>query len=322
MPGDVPKRRFFSTSVRWRGFVDIALILSLVGTWLGLLGRFHWSLDLLSHFRWQYFFVCLFGVGWSLAQRRPRWVQAVGLASLLVNAAAIYVLKGNPAYAAGTSDRLRVVSLNVFTGNPDKARVLDYLRSTDADVLFLVEVDPEWAAALARLTATYPHQLLAPRDDNFGLALLSRVPLRSLQVIQLSALATPSLLARLTYAGHELAILGIHPPPPMNGEMSATRDAGLRGADDEVASLAVPVLLIGDLNATPWSNGLRILRDGSTLDYRSPDAAWTPTWHVATPFAVPIDQALVTPPLVVASRQIGPDVGSDHRPQVLEIGWQ
>jgi hypothetical protein len=36
---------------------------------------------------------------------------------------------------------------------------------------------------------------------------------------------------------------------------------------------------------------------------------------------VPINHALTTPSLVIAGRHIGPDVGSDHRPQFREVGW-
>ena len=315
-------RRFFSASVRWRGFVDIALILAVTGTWLGLLGRFHWALDLFSHFRWQYFILCLIGVPWSLARKRPRIIQLILLASLLMNAVALYQVKGDSAFAATSGTRLRVVSLNVSITNPHQAAVLDVLRAENPDVIVLIEVDSAWTSALESLRTTYPVQLFSPRDDNFGLAFLSRVPLQSLELIQTSEHATPSALARLTLDGRELAILAIHPPPPINGEMAAARDEGLQGAATLVASMKIPVLLIGDLNATPWSQGLRLLRDGSNLDYRSPDAAWTPTWNARTPFAIPLDHALVTPPLVVASRHIGPDVGSDHRPQILEIGWQ
>ena len=316
------QRRFFSTRVRWRGFVDIALILAVTGTWLGLLGRFHWTLDLFSHFRWQYFILCLIGVPWSLARRRPRIIQLILLASLLVNAVALNQVKGDSAFASTSGTRLRVVSLNVNITNPHKTAVLDYLRTENPDVIVLIEVDSAWTSALESLRATYPVQLFSPRDDNFGLAFLSRVPLQSLELIQTSDHATPSVLAHLTLDGRELAILATHPPPPINGEMAAARDEGLQGAADVVASMKIPVLLIGDLNATPWSQGLRLLKHGSKLDFRSPDAAWTPTWNARTPFAIPIDQALVTPPLVVASRHIGPDVGSDHRPQVIELGWQ
>jgi len=34
---------------------------------------------------------------------------------------------------------------------------------------------------------------------------------------------------------------------------------------------------------------------------------------------IPIDQALCTPPLIIAARHMGPEVGSDHRVQVLEL---
>jgi len=302
--------------------VDIALLLAVCGTWLGLLGRYHWTLDLFSHFRWQYFILCLFGVAWSRARKRRRIVQAIVLVSLLVNAAALYHAKGDPAFASTIGTRLRVVSLNVNIANQHKSAVLDYLRAADPDVIVLIEVDGDWTSALESLRATYPLQLFAPRGDNFGLAFLSRVPIRDLRIVRTSDHATPSVLARLTLDGRELAILATHPPPPMNGEMAAIRDAGLHGAAALVARLKVPVLLIGDLNTTPWSQGMRLLRDGSNLDFRSPDAAWTPTWNALTPFAIPIDHALVTPPLVVASRHIGPGVGSDHRPQVVEIGWQ
>ena len=317
-----PKRPFLSPSVRPGGFVDILLVLALAGTWLGLLGRFHWALDLFSHFRWQYLLICFVGIASSLALKRPRWVQALCLVSLLVNAAALYLAKGDPTYAATGGEQLRVVSLNVHAGNPDKAQVLEYLRASDADVFFLMEVDAEWAAALAELTATHPHHRLWPEDDNFGLALFSRVPLQSLEVIHTSELGSPSIRARLTHAGHEIAILGIHPPPPIGRRLSQIRNTQLADTAAMVASLDVPVLVVGDLNATPWSHGLQLLRDGTTLNHRSPEPSWTPTWNVALVFAIPIDHALVTPPLVVAHRQIGPNVGSDHRPQILDIGWQ
>jgi endonuclease/exonuclease/phosphatase (EEP) superfamily protein YafD len=315
-------RRFLSTSIRLGGFLDIALLLALCGTWLGLLGRFHWTLDLFSHFRWQYLLICVFGLAWTFALKRQRWIQALCFASLLVNAVELYRVSGDSAFPATSGPHLRVVSLNVFSGNSDKQAVVDYLRSVDADVFFLMEVDAEWAAALAELAATHPHHRLWPREDNFGLAFFSRVPLPSLEVIHTSELATPSIRARLTHAGRELAILGTHPPPPLGAAMSAARDTQLADTAALVATLDVPVLLIGDLNATPWSNGLRILRGGSTLDNRSADPSWAPTWNAWTPVAIPIDLALTTPPLAVAHRQIGPDVGSDHRPQILDVGWQ
>jgi endonuclease/exonuclease/phosphatase (EEP) superfamily protein YafD len=46
-----------------------------------------------------------------------------------------------------------------------------------------------------------------------------------------------------------------------------------------------------------------------------------PTWSANTPFAIPIDHVLATSPLVITSRSVGPDVGSDHRPLDFVVGW-
>jgi endonuclease/exonuclease/phosphatase (EEP) superfamily protein YafD len=322
MTASSTRRSFFSTSIRPSGFVDIALLLALCGTWLGLFGRWHWSLDLFSHFRWQYLVICLLGVAWSLALKRPRFVLLACLLSLSANAFELSRARGDGALDLSTAPALRVVSLNVHTANADKAAVLDYLRSADPDVIFLMEVDATWIHALAEFEHSHPDFRTWPRDDNFGLALYSRVPLSDVELLQPSASATPSLLARLSWQGRELALLGVHPLPPMGRQLSTLRDAQLQDTADLVRQLDAPVLLVGDLNATPWSLGMQLLRDGTDLAYRSPDPAWTPTWYTFQLLAIPIDHALATPPLVIARREIGPSVGSDHRPQLLEIGWQ
>jgi endonuclease/exonuclease/phosphatase (EEP) superfamily protein YafD len=78
--------------------------------------------------------------------------------------------------------------------------------------------------------------------------------------------------------------------------------------------------VVGDLNATPWSSGLRIAT-ASGLGFRSLQPAWTPTWQAGSVFAIPIDHALGTAPLVITRRMVGPDLGSDHRPLVVSVGW-
>ncbi len=316
------KRPFMSSSIRLDGVADIVLLLGLAGTWLGMLGRWHWALDLFSHFRLQYLVLCVLAVGWTLWRKRPRLVQGLCLMSLLVNVGEIYRVTGDRAFAEVDGGRLKVVSLNVLTGNPNKKGVLDYLRSTGADVIFLMEVDAEWVEALEPLTGVYPHHLQRSQEDNFGIALFSKVPLQDVRVLLADGSHMPSVTARLTALGREMVIVGTHPLPPMGPRLSASRDAQLKSIAGYVAALDVPVLVIGDLNSTPWSHGMRLLKGGTGLDFRSSAHAWLPTWRAGSIFAIPIDHALCTPPLVIADRKIGPDVGSDHRPQELEIGWQ
>lgn len=225
--------------------------------------------------------------------------------------------------------QVRVVSFNVLTSNQNHAAVLDWLRRVDADLIFLMEVDRVWAKALEPILTTHPHHLIQARSDNFGLAFYSRLPLKNVRILPGEDLAAPdvpvaeicqdSIEARLVTAGREWLFLGTHPVPPMGSDYAAARDWQLRGLSRYISTAGVPVLVAGDLNASPWSNGFRQLTDGTAL--RSAPGAWKPTWRVGSLFGIPIDHALGLPPLVIQSRTIGPDLGSDHRPQVLEVNW-
>ena len=326
MPGSPP---FVSRQVRWSGLVDAGLFIGLAASWLGLLGSWHWLLDLCSHFRWQGTVVCLVALAWA-AWRKRRWVMGAALLTLLLNAALIvHPGRAAPAGSPAPDFHLKIISFNVLTSNGNHAGVLNWLQQTDADIIFLMEVDHIWAKALRPLLTTHPHHLIQPRSDNFGLALYSRPPLEKAGFLDSDALhseGTPepdlcmdSIEVRLKTSGRAWIFIGTHPVPPMGGAYASARDRQLRALSQHIAKTGLPVLVAGDLNASPWSHGFRQLTAGGML--LPTPGAWKPTWRVGSLFAIPIDHALAMPPLVVKSRIIGPDLGSDHRPQLLGLGW-
>lgn len=295
---------------------------ALLPSWLGLAGSVHWFLDLFSHFRWQYLLVALVLVALSLWQRQ-RVVLAAALLTALLNAALLAQLATDTRSGAGEAEpdfALRVVSFNVLASNPQHQRVVDYVAGSGADVVFLAEIDAGWARSLEALKAEYPYQFVHPRPDNFGGALLSRLPLLEPELLKLGAGPRPTLKARLEHQGRSLLFVGMHPVPPMGGEFALHRDSQIDGLRDYVAAQGDPVLTVGDFNASPWSAPMRRLVRGA-LGFRGEDPPWTPTWSVFTPFAVPIDHALCTGPLWIAQREVGPDLGSDHRPVRIEVRW-
>lgn len=293
------------------------LYLALAGPWLGLAGEVHWLLDLFSHFCWQQGLLSsavVIGAAWQ----RQWLLLAVALATFSLNAWLFASQAWRQSPAAGTDEKaLQILSLNVLTANPDKARVLAYLTASEADLIFLMEVDAAWAAALEPLKLSHPHHHLLPRPDNFGLALFSRLPLHHLRVFQPAA-GPPVVQAELVHQGQKLVFLGAHPPPPIGGRLSALRDAQLAALAEWTAGQDQPVLLAGDLNATPWSRALRPL---TAAGFSSLHPAWPPTWRAGSIFALPIDHAFVTAPLRLQRRRTGPDLGSDHRPLEIEVGW-
>lgn len=320
---------FVSSRVRVAGLMEVGLLLGLTGSWLGLLGGWHWMLDLCSHFRWQYVVASLLAVAWA-GWRKRRGLLAAAVVTLGLN----LWLMARPEWPAPSGKtvpgfHVRVISFNVLTSNRQHAAVLQWLQAAEADIIFLMEVDRVWAKALQPLLRTHPHHLILPKSDNFGLALFSRLPLAGLRKLDSDVLGTrldsdpdlgmDSVEARLKIGGRELMIVGTHPVPPMGKEYAAARDRQLQGLSLHMAQAGLPVLVVGDLNATPWSHGFRQLAAGAPL--LPAPGAWKPTWRTGSLFAIPIDHALCTPPLLFKSRIIGPDLGSDHRPQVMDLGW-
>lgn len=85
------------------------------------------------------------------------------------------------------------------------------------------------------------------------------------------------------------------------------------------ASIPHQVIVAGDLNATPWCEGMRLLKNGSGLDFRSQPAVWKPTWGLRGPMMMPIDHVLMKSGLMVTKRTISEQLGSDHRSVLVEM---
>ena len=326
LPGDAARRggihRTASGSAGIWTTLSILAALSLLPSWLGLAGGWNWRLDLFAHFRWQYLLLGAVVIPWAL-WRRHRLLLAFAVLTTLLNGTLIAQLAWQPALSAATPTHafvLRLLSLNLLTSNPHKQRVIDLVTASGADVVVLTEVDVEWATALEPLATQYPHRIVHPRPDNFGVALLSRIPLEEPALMRFGDTPMPSVMARIRHQGRSLLVVGTHPPPPLSARHAVVRDRQLDALGDLVAQRDEPVVVLGDFNATPWSAPMRALTAGR-LGFRSVDAPWTPTWMVRTPFAIPIDHVLCTAPLVIVSRSVGPEVGSDHRPVQVELRW-
>jgi hypothetical protein len=83
MTEEVPpaaKPSFLKRSVSFGGFCEFITDLALAFTWLGSLGRYHWALDLVSHFRLQYLVAGMVVVPFTFFRRRT-WLVLAALIS-------------------------------------------------------------------------------------------------------------------------------------------------------------------------------------------------------------------------------------------------
>lgn len=288
----------------------------------GEFGRTHWLLDLASHFRPHYAAALLGAILALIVLRAGVLIVAACVLSFGVQVRAVWPTAATLGAVTGTESArpVRILLANVYTGNRDHAAVARLLRAEAPDVVVLQEVDAVWLEALGANRTEYPHRVEEVRADNFGLVLWSRFPLSAARIERLDASGVPTIVARVAAPMGACQLIAAHPLPPAGGRRSRLRDEGLAGLARLAAAQAVPVVVVGDLNCTPWSpRFVDLLHDGRLRDTGAEEIL-RPTWPAALGvFGIPLDHCLVGPGVRVHARRIGPRIGSDHRPLIVDF---
>jgi len=288
----------------------------------GFLAPSWWFFELFSHFRVQYY-VILAACGLIYLAKRKHREAILAIAFAIVN----FSVVGNfqvetPAQATTTSRQegtLRAVLANVNHSNKAYSKLQRFIRSANADFIILVETNEAWIKSLKPLHEHYPYNQFGAGKHG-GIALLSKVPFEDAAIKTQGGVGLPSMIARFKFNGERFTLVGTHTYSPATRQRAQDRDEQLKQLAETISIQAGPVILLGDLNVTPWSpifkdflrnTGLRDSREGFGLQ-----PTW-PTWF--PPAWIPIDHGLVSSGVVIHDRRVGPHIGSDHYPVVIDF---
>lgn len=308
--------------IRALGLLGAAMAVAGVGTVAGFFGRLWWVLDLAAHFRVQYALGLAFGAAvYACVRRFKSSIVMAALALVNVSQVGLLYLRSEVSDLGRPGFPLTLALLNVNTEYGDIRRVERFLEDANPDVVIFEEVNERWMSDLNSVTNRYPHAIAHPREDNFGIAAFCRTPFESAEIVHLGEAGVPSVVCRVRTGDAVLTIVGTHPVPPANAEHVYYRDEQLAALSSYLRSLALPVVLVGDLNITPWSYRYRTLLEDSGLQDSSRGSGVQPTWPAALPwvFRIPIDHALHTEGVRIKARTLGPFVRSDHLPLLLQL---
>lgn len=213
--------------------------------------------------------------------------------------------------------RLSVLVANVLQPNEKRERMARVLAAANADVVVLLEVNRPWLDALRPLLARYPHQVLEPRDNKYGMAVLSRLPLLDTRTLSTFGTGTPVITGVLRMPdGKGVRLWAIHPRPPTPTQATADRDAELVMTARQVRAQPGPAIVAGDLNDVAWSRTTTLMKDVSgTLDPRigrSPLPTFNAHWPAGLRW--PLDDVFATRDFTLIGLGKLPNVGSDHFP--------
>ena len=306
--------------ITWPGLLSAGGALLCAATLVGFFGPFWWVFELATHFRVQYA-VVLAAMSGLICWQQPR------LAGLFVIFALVNALILVPRFlplpitdhlSSKAGPVLRVLLANVNSANRDEQRIRDTILEHQADFVVLLEATPWLLERLSDLADRYPHRLTAAREDNFGIALLSRQPWQHAEIVSFSAFGLPSITAKFADGPRHFTLLATHPLPPVSADAAQDRNAQLAKLAELARQSRQPLLLVGDLNISPWSPYFTRLLTDSGL--RDSGRGITPSWPVGW-FAlwIPIDHALFSAGIHLKRRITGADLGSDHYPVIVDF---
>ncbi len=289
-----------------------------------LLGRTVWLFELLTHFRLQY---VIAGVSLALIlAARRQWIGgAIAAAVAIANAVPIIPYLSSPAAAdVGPREIIRVMALNLRHrfGDVDAARRL--VRAKRPDVVLLTEFLPAHRGLLKALGDILPYRVGTRPRGKFDAVLLSRLPISSSRIHFPAARFLPVIEARLCRDPDDeescFTVIALHSPRPDFSRGRLQNETFALVAERAAAVVDRRVLVMGDLNTTPFSHRFQDLARRGGLTDAAIGARWRTTWISRfPPFGLTLDHVLVGAALSPVARDVTDDIGSDHFPLIVDV---
>lgn len=302
------------------GLMHAAAALTAVFSIATLADFLHRYLEMFSHFRLQYLVVSLLLFLVLIAMRDWKWASLM-LVITLVNAVPVAPWYfAEPRAHADSDPQIELMLANVYSANDDAEALLDLITAEEPDIVLVQEVTNQWAAVMDELQSDYPHRVVRPRNDNFGIAVYAREPLLRVDTVPSPPLDFPTLVVQQSLGDQTITIVTTHPIPPVGKAGFDARNEQLASVAEIIAPLSGPKMLVGDLNISMWSHLYEQLEESTGLVNASRGFGVMPTWPRHLPFAmIPIDHVLVSADLAVTDIHLGPKIGSDHLPLLATL---
>jgi len=297
-------------------------VVALVATAGAAAARSFWVAELSVHFRLQWAALAIAGCLILAATGHARWAALAFLVAA-IQALICAPLVNSRAPARTSTDcapcaPLRLAAINVWYRNHQFQRVIDFIQRERPDFVLLAEITAAWEQALAPLNAAYAHRYTTRGRRATGLMLLSRWPMQT-EVLAGYSDVEPAVSATVLVNGRSLQLLSVHTSWPLGRANAALRDRQLALIGEFARSHAGPLIVLGDLNVSPFSPHFQALLSDSNLKSAAQGFGWQPTWPTFLPPAgIQIDHALTGAGVLVTSFRRGAPVGSDHLPIIME----
>lgn len=222
--------------------------------------------------------------------------------------------------------RFRLLVTNVEMENNEFEKWSQVVQNTDADVVIAAEIDERWKPTLEKLKSIFPHQIIYPQDNWYGMAMLSRLPILESEIRFRVQDDIPSIDAMIELpSGEAIRVIGVHPrpPEPIRDNDATARDAELVLWGKELAEDDRPIVIGGDLNDVAWSPSTRLfLRLSQLLDPRRGRGFYNSFHADHVWMRFPLDHVFHSTHFAIRELKRLEHVGSDHFPILIDLQLQ
>lgn len=325
--------------------LPVSLGVVLLSALLGAFPQWGWPVTLFCHFRFQYLWLsALLGLSeLVILILKPQWLLAKhrGLALLLVTLALATTLSEGlvlrpwlfpvpqppPVAVSAQTPRLRLMSINLWVFNHRLEAVLKAIEAQNPDAVYLCELDNQWRRRLLhhpRLKA-YGYRLIS---INSQAAILSRLPLQNARKVnpytasgRLIPLGQFLVADILSPQGFPLTFIGIHPKVPCSPQRYQDQKDSLMALAQYRDTFQPHTVVVGDYNTTSYSDYFQAMVSSLKMRDSQLEAGLQASWpsQLPSPFRITLDQVLLSRPVVLLKREIGPRTGSDHWPVTINV---
>lgn len=312
-----PSRQFFAQAAQ---LICVLMLLVISAcSMAGFLSEQNEVCELFSHFRLVWI-ICLLLVSAILVAVKRFDCALLGLFVLLLNACDVVWMytsetRSFPRYVG---PGLELMQLNLSSQkNSNINSVVSLIQATKPDFIGFSEVDKSWVTQLNERLPEYPFRFSTDLESADGLAIYSKNQLSDVGVKYSKTAKRPRFVGTIRSGSRRINFCFAHPILPVLPEY---RNEELRELAADASTSEFPMIVMGDLNCSPWSCHFKnLLRDGKLYDSErgfGPQCTFNSRWILPL---LPIDHLLVSPTLEVQSRRIGPNVGSDHLPVLVHL---
>ncbi len=274
---------------------------------------------LISNFKFQYFAISLVLLFLAFFTKSKLFISFIFLLTIY-NACFICPWYFSPDQSTEEPlFKLKLLHANVFTDNSNKNALIKLIQQEDPDIITVQEIDEWWRNSLEVIYTDYPYYQTIPREDNFGIGIYSKYPFKELNV-RANMIYTPTLAIELSIKNHPFIVMTTHPVPPVNQAYFMRRNRQLEYLAKWCQKSTKPLVVIGDMNLTLWSDHYKSFIETSNLQNSRQGFGMIGSWPTnMLLMRIPIDQCFNSKEFTVSDIRVADSIDSDHLPLIVDL---